>query len=47
MMLMMAFALERSGFGVISGIKATAGLRYIIAKTTTINIMMIMPMMLL
>ena len=43
MILMIPFALLRKGFGVISGIKATAGFLYIIANKTTIAIMMITP----
>ena len=47
MILMIPLALLRSGFGVISGIKATAGLRYIIANKTTNAIMTITPAKLL
>ena len=47
MILMIPLALERSGFGVISGIKATAGLRYIIANKTTIAIITMTPTKLL
>ena len=44
---MMPLALARRGLGVISGISATAGLRYIIMKISTITIMATMPAMLL
>ena len=47
MMLMMPFAFARRGLGVISGIRATAGLRYIIMNISTSAIMMTMPTMLL
>ena len=43
MMLMMPLALARSGFGVMSGISATAGLRYIIMKSSTTAIIETMP----
>ena len=46
MMLIKPFALLRKGFGVISGINETAGLRYIIANRRITAIMMIVPTML-
>jgi len=42
-MLIILLALLLNGLGVISGIKATAGFRYIIAKKTTIAIKEIVP----
>ena len=47
MMLMMPFALARRGLGVISGMSATAGLRYIIMNISTIAIIATIPAMLL
>ena len=47
MMFIMPLALARRGLGVISGMSATAGLRYIIMKMSTIAIMATMPTMLL
>ena len=43
---MMPLARALSGFGVMSGIRATAGLRYIIMKASTTAIMNTMPAML-
>jgi hypothetical protein len=40
---MMPLARLRKGFGVISGIKATAGFRYIIIKKSTIAIVAMTP----
>ena len=47
MMLMMPLALARRGLGVMSGMSATAGLRYIIIKMSTTAIIATMPAMLL
>ena len=47
MMFMMPFALARRGLGVISGMSATAGLRYIIINISTIAIIATIPAMLL
>ena len=46
MMLMMPLAFARRGLGVMSGMSATAGLRYIIIKISTIAIMATIPVML-
>ena len=46
MMLIIPLALARRGLGVMSGIRATAGLRYIIMKIRTMAIVMTMPTML-
>ena len=43
MMLMRPLALARRGLGVISGIRATAGFRYIIMNSSTMAIMITMP----
>ena len=43
MMLMMPLALARRGLGVMSGMRATAGLRYIIMKRSTTAIIATMP----
>ena len=47
MMLMTPFAFALSGFGVMSGMSATAGLRYIIMDISTTAIMTTMPAILL
>ena len=47
MMLMMPLALARRGLGVMSGMRATAGLRYIIIKMRTMAIIATIPAMLL
>ena len=47
MMLMMPFAFARRGLGVMSGMSATAGLRYIIMNISTTAIMQTMPAILL
>ena len=47
MMLMIPLALARRGLGVMSGMRATAGLRYIIMKISTIAMVMTIPAILL